>query len=155
VRWSWYWCRSVWVLVNTKTRRLARFPAHMIEAYSSKSPSYSKWGLDEGATCEKIPTVEPVEVSLAGLRAHWSDIDMNNHINNVTYLEWVMDVIPQHLWKVRYELCGRTRRITAIAMESLIKQTLSRVPTYRSRSSERWTSNGVPRATWTSPWTRK
>jgi len=93
----------VWVLVNTKTRRLARFPAHMSEAYASKSPSYSKWGLEESAKCEKIPNVVLAEASLTGLRAHWSDIDMNNHINNVTYLEWVMDVIPEHLWKVRNE----------------------------------------------------
>jgi acyl-ACP thioesterase len=95
--------RSVWVLVNTKTRRLSRFPAHMAEAYASKSPSSPKWGLEENSKCEKIPNVEPVEESLAGLRAHWSDIDMNNHINNVTYLEWVMDVIPEHLWKVRLQ----------------------------------------------------
>lgn len=66
-----------------------------------QTPSYPKFSLGEDVSCNKIHDIEECENCIVGLRARLSDMDMNNHINNVTYLEWVLDAIPEQEWQVR------------------------------------------------------
>eukprot|EP00854_Cymbomonas_tetramitiformis_P009604 gene9604-11375_t len=54
------------------------------------------------AGCIKIPDIfeEAEDFSVVeGIRVRFGDVDMNQHINNVVYIEWAMESIPQDLWR--------------------------------------------------------
>eukprot|EP00242_Pyramimonas_sp_CCMP2087_P013832 CAMPEP_0198204028 /NCGR_PEP_ID=MMETSP1445-20131203/7386_1 /TAXON_ID=36898 /ORGANISM="Pyramimonas sp., Strain CCMP2087" /LENGTH=378 /DNA_ID=CAMNT_0043875693 /DNA_START=146 /DNA_END=1282 /DNA_ORIENTATION=- len=92
---------STWVLVSTETRKIARFPSHMAETYKDKSCG-DKWALGVGQTTQKIPDVEQEAnfyKTLTGLRPRFTDIDMNDHINNVIYIEWILEALPKNIWQ--------------------------------------------------------
>ncbi|KAK3272088.1 hypothetical protein CYMTET_4098 [Cymbomonas tetramitiformis] len=93
---------SVWVLVNAETRRLSRMPESMREQYRPSCPPTPKWAIGEGEGCIKIPDIfeEAEDFSVVeGIRVRFGDVDMNQHINNVVYIEWAMESIPQDLWR--------------------------------------------------------
>ncbi|CAH2079358.1 unnamed protein product, partial [Thlaspi arvense] len=47
---------------------------------------------------KKIPKLEdPAEYSMLGLKPRRTDLDMNQNVNNVTYIGWVLESIPQKI----------------------------------------------------------
>ena len=68
--------------------------------WCAQNPSYPKFALGSDVKVQRIKGVEGCEICVAGLRARNSDVDMNAHINNVTYLDWVLDGIPAAQWQV-------------------------------------------------------
>ena len=79
---------SHWVVVSLATRRVGRIPAFIAEV-----------ALDNTATAmddakQRFPDVgEAFEA--ASFRARLSDVDRNRHVNNVRYMEWVMESVPE------------------------------------------------------------
>ncbi len=75
---------SVWLFVDTRTKRPLRVSSDMKEAYG-----YT--GLKE----EKIPVDEipaPGDIfDEKGFEVRHSDIDINRHVNNVIYINWAME----------------------------------------------------------------
>jgi len=76
---------TIWILVDSITKKPRRIPANMIHAFSTENEKmvereinfkhfkdylYSKW---------------------KAIYIRKSDIDNNNHVNNVKYLEWMID----------------------------------------------------------------
>lgn len=44
---------------------------------------------------DKLPALENPESSLS-FHVRYSDLDLNNHVNNITYIEWVMEGIDHN-----------------------------------------------------------
>lgn len=79
---------SHWVVASLSSRKVGRIPAFIAEV-----------ALDNTATAmddvkQRLPEVgETFEA--ASFRARLSDVDRNRHVNNVRYMEWVMESVPE------------------------------------------------------------
>ncbi|XP_076920787.1 palmitoyl-acyl carrier protein thioesterase, chloroplastic-like [Bidens hawaiensis] len=93
----------VWLLMNEDTRRLSKFPAevrHKVEAlFRDTTPP----------TAKKLSTRDEsvVEYVRYGLTPRWSDIDVNQHVNNAKYAGWILESVPYSILE-KYELASMT-----------------------------------------------
>ncbi len=90
---------SQWVFVDMARRRPARI----------REEIYSKYGLTDEV--EVLPTPPPLgEPAREDVRREFhvrkSDIDVNRHVNNIRYVDWAFDALPEDL-----ALGGTLRRL--------------------------------------------
>jgi acyl-ACP thioesterase len=82
---------SLWIYLNVDKRRPLRIPLHFEQIY----------GLTEGMTALEEPFREPPQMTDAhseiSFHIRRSDIDTNGHVNNVRYVEWMLEGIPEDL----------------------------------------------------------
>lgn len=84
---------SVWVMMNKQTRRLSKIPEAVrgeIEPYFvNASPVVDEDG-------RKLPKLDDNTADYArkGLTPRWSDLDVNQHVNNVKYIGWLLESAP-------------------------------------------------------------
>ncbi len=68
-----------------------------------------KWGIDKEQSMEYNlkQKISPIEISENHLeyKVNNFDIDSNQHVNNIRYLQWAMDTMPQHFLDM-YTLSG-------------------------------------------------
>jgi acyl-ACP thioesterase len=76
-----------WVIVNMTSRRVEKIP-DFVAALHPHNPKYSmpesKWRIEAQLEAPH----------LADLFVTPADIDINKHVNNVRYVDWVMDSVP-------------------------------------------------------------
>ncbi|TJX65928.1 hypothetical protein E8P77_09350 [Soehngenia saccharolytica] len=76
---------TIWILVDSTTKRPKRIPIDMIHAFST----------DNGKMVERQVDFKQYNSYLytkgKEIYVRKSDIDNNNHVNNVRYLEWMID----------------------------------------------------------------
>eukprot|EP00898_Chlorokybus_atmophyticus_P008996 jgi/Chlat1/9098/Chrsp97S08374 len=92
---------STWLMMNEKTRRLSRMPEEMRVEYINCSPRPQRFALGENNSgyTSKIPELpSPPQYSRTGLQARRVDLDMNAHVNNVTYVGWLLEAVPAHVF---------------------------------------------------------
>jgi medium-chain acyl-[acyl-carrier-protein] hydrolase len=81
--------QSVWLFVNTKTRRPLRVPEDM----------YTKFDVNKESELifDKLEDLPVLTLGKHSLRTKVqnSDIDTNQHVNNVRYIEWAMESLPK------------------------------------------------------------
>ncbi|KAF6175256.1 hypothetical protein GIB67_030474 [Kingdonia uniflora] len=97
---------SVWVMMNRKTRRLSKMPDEVkgeIEPYFLDSPPI----VDEDN--RKLPKLDDstAEYVRGGLTPRWNDLDVNQHVNNVKYIGWILESAPHSILE-NHELSGIT-----------------------------------------------
>ncbi|CAK9145175.1 unnamed protein product [Ilex paraguariensis] len=83
---------STWVMMNQQTRRLSKMPD---EVRAEISP----WFIEKQAIKYEIPEkIEKLDDKAkyvnSGLKPKRSDLDMNHHVNNVKYVRWMLETIP-------------------------------------------------------------
>ncbi|CAM8888581.1 unnamed protein product [Rhodiola kirilowii] len=84
---------SVWVMMNKQTRRLSKMPDEVraeIQPYFIDSAPI----VDEDS--RKLPKLDEVSADYVrkGLTPRWSDLDVNQHVNNVKYVGWILESAP-------------------------------------------------------------
>jgi len=84
---------SAWVLLDTATRRLVRLPdcARMLVHPGS---SYG-----QPVDASRLPSPENPQWE-ERFRVGWRDLDINNHANNVCFVEWALETIPSNIRRV-------------------------------------------------------
>ena len=82
---------SEWLYVDLTTHRPVRLPEEFVALAPEGTPRSGVPEL-EG----KIPDIEQAEWSCA-LTVRRSDHDFNNHVNNVHYIEWGLECLPEDL----------------------------------------------------------
>lgn len=93
---------STWVTISMKTRRLVRLPDRIRERFSRFQLPDGEDALSEDRSRLKLPDlVSDEEVNVLPQIARMSDMDMNGHINNVTYIGWVLETVPEELQNER------------------------------------------------------
>ncbi|KAK7327626.1 hypothetical protein VNO77_21710 [Canavalia gladiata] len=96
---------SVWVMMNKLTRRLSKIPEEVrgeIESYFVDSAP----AVEEDS--RKLPKLDDTaDFIRTGLSPRWSDLDVNQHVNNVKYIGWILESAPQLLLE-SHELCAMT-----------------------------------------------
>ncbi|KAK1437652.1 hypothetical protein QVD17_03447 [Tagetes erecta] len=83
---------STWVMMNQTTRRLSKMPD---EVRAEIEP----WFIHKQAITEESPEkIDKLDDNAkyinSGLQAKRSDLDMNHHVNNVKYVGWMLEAIP-------------------------------------------------------------
>ncbi|XP_074558596.1 palmitoyl-acyl carrier protein thioesterase, chloroplastic-like [Curcuma longa] len=84
---------SVWVMMNKHTRRLSKIPeevrAEIGSYFMDRDPI-----LDEDS--RKFPKLEAntADHVQRGLTPRWNDLDVNQHVNNVKYIGWILESAP-------------------------------------------------------------
>ncbi|PKI46237.1 hypothetical protein CRG98_033364 [Punica granatum] len=81
----------VWVMMNKLTRKLSKIPKEVrgeIEPHLLNSAPV----VDEDS--RKLPKLDAktADYVLSGLTPRWSDLDVNQHVNNVKYIGWILEV---------------------------------------------------------------
>lgn len=97
---------SVCVMMNRETRKLSRMPDEVrdeIGPYFVDSPPV----VDDDK--RKLPKLDEstADYVRSGLTPKWSDLDVNQHVNNVKYIGWILESTPQQVLET-HELCTMT-----------------------------------------------
>ncbi|XP_015892448.3 oleoyl-acyl carrier protein thioesterase 1, chloroplastic [Ziziphus jujuba] len=91
---------SKWVMMNQETRRLQKVNDDVREEYLVFCPREPRLAFPEenSSSVRKISKLEdPAQFSRLGLVPRRADLDMNQHVNNVTYIGWVLESMPQEI----------------------------------------------------------
>eukprot|EP00262_Sarcandra_glabra_P000541 TRINITY_DN1061_c0_g1_i1.p1 TRINITY_DN1061_c0_g1~~TRINITY_DN1061_c0_g1_i1.p1 ORF type:complete len:370 (+),score=42.39 TRINITY_DN1061_c0_g1_i1:133-1242(+) len=91
---------SKWVMMNQDSRRLQRVSDDVRDEYLVFCPRTPRLAFPEedNSSLKKIPKLEdPAQHSRLGLVPRRADLDMNQHVNNVTYIGWVLESMPQEI----------------------------------------------------------
>uniref|UniRef100_A0ACD5WS46 Uncharacterized protein n=1 Tax=Avena sativa TaxID=4498 RepID=A0ACD5WS46_AVESA len=99
---------SKWVMMNKLTRKLARIPD---EVRTEIEPYFFQHSAIEDEDSRKLPKLpEHEHVTSAkyvrtGLTPRWADLDINQHVNNVKYIGWILESAPISILE-NHELSG-------------------------------------------------
>ncbi|CAL1412092.1 unnamed protein product [Linum trigynum] len=91
---------SKWVMMNQDTRRLQKVNDEVREEYLVFCPREPRLSFPEenNRSLKKILKLEdPAQHSRLGLMPRRADLDMNQHVNNVAYIGWVLESMPQEV----------------------------------------------------------
>ncbi|XP_050364859.1 oleoyl-acyl carrier protein thioesterase 1, chloroplastic-like [Argentina anserina] len=91
---------SKWVMMNQDTRRLQKVSDDVREEHLVFAPRELRLAFPESnnSSLKKIAKLEdPAEYTRLGLVPRRADLDMNQHVNNVTYIGWVLESMPQEV----------------------------------------------------------
>jgi len=80
---------TVWLIIDINKRRPLR-PEPIL------SETNYKFLTDRNAICDELKALpnEEKEEFIFSVPIHYSDVDMNHHVNNVKYARWQLDAIP-------------------------------------------------------------
>ncbi|KAL1291285.1 hypothetical protein HN51_059835 [Arachis hypogaea] len=84
---------SIWVMMNKVTRRLSKIPEEVrqeIASYFVDSPPVVE---EDNRKLSKLD--DTADHIRRGLSPRWSDLDVNQHVNNVKYIGWLLESAPQ------------------------------------------------------------
>nr|UQT18321.1 fatty acid thioesterase A1 [Pelargonium x hortorum] len=91
---------SKWVMMNQDTRRLQKVNDDVRDEYLVFCPREPRLAFPEknNSSLRKISKLEdPAQYSRLGLMPRRADLDMNQHVNNVAYIGWVLESMPQEI----------------------------------------------------------
>jgi medium-chain acyl-[acyl-carrier-protein] hydrolase len=83
---------SAWLLLDVNKMRPVTVGTHLPDKMVLHRPRM---------VTEPFPTLEPVgePAVVTEFRVRRSDLDINNHVNNVHYVEWLAEAVPESLWR--------------------------------------------------------
>ena len=81
-----------WVLLDYETRKIQRIPENFAIEYKQET---EKHVFEE--EIEKLHETENSEKSIQ-LKTRRTDIDINNHVNNLNYLDFAHEVLPEEVY---------------------------------------------------------
>lgn len=85
-------CSTSWLALDRESKKI--LPIANIRDWVDITSEQST-----GITAEKVPA-EGVFENVAKYRVRVSDLDINQHVNNTKYSQWILDSIPYELHKV-------------------------------------------------------
>lgn len=115
---------SLWVMMNTQTRRLSKMPDDVrveIEPYFMDCGPIVE---DDG---RKLPKLDESTADYVrnGLTPRWNDLDLNQHVNNVKYIGWILESSISML--ENHELAGITLEYRKECRKDNVLQSLTSV----------------------------
>ena len=81
-----------WVLLDAKTKKILRIPEEFPIKYNQET---EKHAFEE--EIEKLREPENEEISMQ-LKTRRTDIDINNHVNNLNYLDFAYEILPDEVY---------------------------------------------------------
>ena len=81
---------SLWLLLDVTSRRPMRLPNAILAV------RHPEWSTPEPVDATPLESPGPGS-SEARLWVGWRDLDANGHANSVSYIEWALDTVPEHV----------------------------------------------------------
>ncbi len=81
---------SMWLFVNTATKRPTKINEDMYTNYKIDINNSEKLQIEDVPMLNKVDAKKDFYI-------RYSDIDTNNHVNNITYVNWAMEVLPLNI----------------------------------------------------------
>lgn len=126
--------RSNWLLVDTVRRRPIRIPDDQLEKFPATEESKSFIAIGD------VPVIDvPDGAVQQAVRASYSDIDTNGHVNNIRYIAWALDSLPEGYLQGKSPAAVRVqyrRELTPGAAASVITETGEGVSRHRIYSDD-------------------
>ncbi|GJN29677.1 hypothetical protein PR202_gb17927 [Eleusine coracana subsp. coracana] len=102
---------SVWVMMNKETRRLSKMPdavrAEIGPYFNDRTAitdAQSEKMVKPGNNIDSDTTKQFIR---KGLTPRWGDLDVNQHVNNVKYIGWILESAPISILE-KHELASMT-----------------------------------------------
>ncbi|CAL1400218.1 unnamed protein product [Linum trigynum] len=95
------------VMMNKKTRRLSRFVQEVRDEFAPHFLTVSDSVAPRDKRKIQRITIESADNVRTGLSPGWNDLDINYHVSNVKYIDWIIEGAPRWILESR-ELCGMT-----------------------------------------------
>ncbi len=138
---------SSWLLLDTHTRRMSKIPPHILEFEKSMPPIEECLPRPD----VNIGMVDKVDFSNK-FRVGWHDLDFNGHLNNVFYLQWMIETVPDNLinegtlksFDIQYKVEGKWKDL--IVSES--KQLDDKTFVHRLRPHEGGKELAIGKSVW-------
>jgi acyl-ACP thioesterase len=85
---------SVWLLLDIAKQRPVTVARHLRHEHMSDT---------ERMVTEPFPAIraDGVPACVTEFRVRRSDLDINDHVNNLHYVEWLAESVPEDLWRCR------------------------------------------------------
>ncbi|GFP91609.1 palmitoyl-acyl carrier protein thioesterase chloroplastic [Phtheirospermum japonicum] len=118
---------STWVTMNRETRRLSKIPDavrnELLPFYLNRNAIAI-----ENTDRENIAklTDDTAGEIRAGLAPRWSDMDVNQHVNNVKYIGWILESVPINVLE-DYDITNMTLEYRRECHQSDVLQSLTRM----------------------------
>ncbi|MCR9132345.1 MAG: thioesterase [bacterium] len=81
-------CLSYWMVMNLETRRPTRIPQEVLDTRLTDRPHVTE------VKSNRIRPFDDADATNSkSIIVRRADLDMNNHVNNVRYLEWMLETI--------------------------------------------------------------
>ncbi len=77
-------CLSYWMMINIKTRRPMRMPKEVLDTRLAKRDHVLN------VKSNRLPEIKEAKGKIT-FTVRRSDLDMNQHVNNATYIDWMME----------------------------------------------------------------
>ncbi|WOL14019.1 hypothetical protein Cni_G22799 [Canna indica] len=125
---------SVWVMMNKQTRRLSKIP----EEVRAEIGSYF---VDRGPIIDeddrKLSKLEhdTADYVRSGLTPRWGDLDINQHVNNVKYIGWILESAPTTILE-SHELVGMALEYRRECGKDSVLQSLTAVSSNGGASAD-------------------
>ena len=86
---------SIWLILDLKRRTPLRIPDYIVAMQVNER---------ERALVDRFDTIwRPQTVTLEKRFAvRCSDLDLNQHVNNVSYVEWAVESVPETMWRTHH-----------------------------------------------------
>ncbi|XP_043725027.1 palmitoyl-acyl carrier protein thioesterase, chloroplastic-like isoform X1 [Telopea speciosissima] len=118
---------STWVTMNRETRKLSKIPQQVKEEVK---PFYLDRKATVAATNDNHQisklSEETAESIRSGLAPRWSDMDANQHVNNVKYIGWIMESVPLNVLE-EYDLRSMTLEYRRECRQSHLLESLTKM----------------------------
>ncbi|CAM6099756.1 unnamed protein product [Calypogeia fissa] len=115
---------STWAMMNQDTRRLSKLPDDVRAEIQPTFVTDKRRAVGD-VTFERIPKLDSTAKSItSNLRPAKTDLDGNNHVNNITYIRWIMESIPKQTWD-SHELSSMTVEYRRECKEADVAESLT------------------------------
>ncbi|XP_047075068.1 palmitoyl-acyl carrier protein thioesterase, chloroplastic-like [Lolium rigidum] len=122
---------SVWVMLNKNTRRLSKMPDEVRGEIgphfnNDRSAITEKQGEKLAKPGDKVNDPSTKQFIRKGLTPKWGDLDVNQHVNNVKYIGWILESAPISILE-KHELASMTLEYRKECDRDSVLQSLTNV----------------------------
>ncbi|KAI3975930.1 hypothetical protein MKX01_016613 [Papaver californicum] len=116
---------STWVIMNRETRRLSKMPEQVRQEVKPFYLNRAAIGeaVDDSTKIDKLSN-DTAESIRSGLAPRWSDMDANQHVNNVKYIGWILESVPINVLE-DYNLTSMTLEFRRECRQSNLLESLT------------------------------
>ena len=84
---------SEWMVIDLETRRATRIPEEIASiANTARQPLLGEYPFAKFEFPADVPAGDSIKKTFAAQRSH---VDINGHVNNVRYFEWMLEAAPE------------------------------------------------------------